>query len=146
MYLKSSWRSDFENILMPPLVAYFSMEYGLHEEFHSYAGGLGILAGDFIKSARHLGLSVGGIGPRWAQGHTAQRDRADRDPYRRLPRQPSRTPTPPGGRCASVSSSPPPRQCPRETRSTRSRTSGGWARVASSWALSCGRSAATRST
>jgi len=30
-------------------VAYFSMEYGLHEEFHSYAGGLGVLAGDFMK-------------------------------------------------------------------------------------------------
>ena len=29
----------------PPLVAYFSMEYGLHEEFPSYAGGLGVLAG-----------------------------------------------------------------------------------------------------
>src|SRR5262249_25205615 len=48
MCWESSWRSDFENILMPPLVAYFSMEYGLHEEFHSYAGGLGILAGDFM--------------------------------------------------------------------------------------------------
>ncbi len=34
-----------------PLVAYFCMEFGLHEEFHIYAGGLGVLAGDFIKSA-----------------------------------------------------------------------------------------------
>ncbi len=31
-----------------PLVAYFSMEFGLHEELHSYAGGLGVLAGDFM--------------------------------------------------------------------------------------------------
>ena len=36
------------------------MEYGLHEEFHSYAGGLGVLAGDFMKSAGDLGLPVVG--------------------------------------------------------------------------------------
>jgi len=66
---------------MPPLVAYFSMEYGLHEEFHSYAGGLGILAGDFMKSAGDLGLSVVGIGLRWAQGYTAQRIGSDGYPY-----------------------------------------------------------------
>ena len=56
-----------------PLVAYFSMEYGLHEEFPSYAGGLGVLAGDFMKSAGDLGLPVVGVGLRWAQGYTAQR-------------------------------------------------------------------------
>ena len=56
-----------------PLVAYFSMEYGLHEEFHSYAGGLGVLAGDFMKSAGDLGLPVVGIGLRWAEGYTIQR-------------------------------------------------------------------------
>ena len=56
-----------------PLVAYFSMEYGLHEEFPSYAGGLGVLAGDFMKSAGDHGRPVVGIGLRWAQGYTAQR-------------------------------------------------------------------------
>jgi starch phosphorylase len=56
-----------------PLIAYFSMEYGLHEEFPSYAGGLGVLAGDFMKSAGDLGLPVVGIGLRWAEGYTAQR-------------------------------------------------------------------------
>jgi starch phosphorylase len=64
-----------------PLVAYFSMEYGLHEEFHSYAGGLGVLAGDFMKSAGELGLPVVGIGLRWAQGYTAQRIGPDGYPY-----------------------------------------------------------------
>src|SRR5512144_1997612 len=49
------------------------MEYGLHEEFASYAGGLGVLAGDFMKSAGDLGLPVVGLGLRWAQGYTAQR-------------------------------------------------------------------------
>jgi starch phosphorylase len=56
-----------------PLVAYFSMEFGLHEEFPTYAGGLGILAGDFMKSAGDLGRPVVGIGLRWAQGYTVQR-------------------------------------------------------------------------
>ena len=64
-----------------PLVAYFSMEYGLHEEFHSYAGGLGILAGDFMKSAGDLGLPVVGLGLRWAQGYTVQRIGPDGYPY-----------------------------------------------------------------
>src|SRR5258706_9259851 len=48
------------------------MEYGLHEEFHSYAGGLGVLAGDFMKSAGDLGLPVVGVGLRWGQGYTSQ--------------------------------------------------------------------------
>ena len=60
-----------------PLVAYFSMEYGLHEEFPSYAGGLGVLAGDFMKSAGDLGRPVVGVGLRWAEGYTAQRIGAD---------------------------------------------------------------------
>ncbi len=64
-----------------PLVAYFSMEYGLHEEFHSYAGGLGVLAGDFMKSAGDLGLPVVGVGLRWAEGYTAQRIGQDGFPY-----------------------------------------------------------------
>jgi starch phosphorylase len=57
------------------------MEYGLHEEFHSYAGGLGILAGDFMKSAGDLGLPVVGIGLRWGQGYTSQHIGADGYPY-----------------------------------------------------------------
>src|SRR5260370_7280308 len=64
-----------------PLVAYFSMEYGLHEEFHSYAGGLGVLAGDFMKSAGDLGLPVVGVGLRWSQGYTSQHIGADGYPY-----------------------------------------------------------------
>ncbi|HXA97466.1 MAG TPA: alpha-glucan family phosphorylase [Candidatus Dormibacteraeota bacterium] len=64
-----------------PLVAYFSMEYGLHEEFHSYAGGLGVLAGDFMKSAGDLGLPVVGVGLRWGQGYTSQHIGADGYPH-----------------------------------------------------------------
>jgi len=64
-----------------PLVAYFSMEYALHEEFHSYAGGLGVLAGDFMKSAGDLGLPVVGVGLRWAEGYGAQRIGPDGYPH-----------------------------------------------------------------
>src|SRR5262245_55212005 len=64
-----------------PMVAYFSMEFGLHEEFPSYAGGLGVLAGDFMKSAGDLGLPAVGIGLRWAQGYTAQRIGPDGYPF-----------------------------------------------------------------
>lgn len=58
---------------MSGTVAYFCMEFGLHEEFPVYAGGLGILAGDFMKSARDLGLPVVGVGLRWARGYSRQR-------------------------------------------------------------------------
>src|SRR5204862_6308571 len=37
-------------MIRTPHVAYFCMEYGLDESFPIYSGGLGILAGDFIKS------------------------------------------------------------------------------------------------
>lgn len=55
-----------------PRVAYFCMEYGLHEDFRAYAGGLGILAGDYLKAAHDLGLPVVGIGLLWRQGYTKQ--------------------------------------------------------------------------
>ena len=58
---------------MTGCVAYFCMEFGLSEEFPIYAGGLGILAGDYIKSARDLRLPVIGVGLRWARGYSRQR-------------------------------------------------------------------------
>src|SRR5262249_37174950 len=48
---------------------------------HSYAGGLGVLAGDFMKSAGDLRLPVVGVGLRWAEGYTAQRIGPDGYPY-----------------------------------------------------------------
>lgn len=53
-----------------PRVAYFCMEYGLSEEFPIYSGGLGILAGDFVKSAGDLGLPIVAFGLRWGCGTT----------------------------------------------------------------------------
>jgi starch phosphorylase len=56
----------------PPRTAYFSMEFGFHESLPIYSGGLGILAGDHIKSASDLGLSLTGIGMFYHEGYFRQ--------------------------------------------------------------------------
>ncbi|QSZ28098.1 alpha-glucan family phosphorylase [Aceticella autotrophica] len=55
-----------------PKVAYFCMEYGLHTDFKLYAGGLGILAGDYLKISKELNLPLIGIGILWKQGYVEQ--------------------------------------------------------------------------
>jgi starch phosphorylase len=55
-----------------PRVAYFCMEYGLHPALTIYSGGLGILAGDYMKSVGDLGVPVTGVGILWDQGYTSQ--------------------------------------------------------------------------
>ena len=64
-----------------PKVAYFCMEYGLHEEFKMYAGGLGILAGDYMKGAKQYDFPIVGIGIKWKQGYTDQRIDGEGKPY-----------------------------------------------------------------
>jgi len=64
-----------------PTVAYFSMEYGLHSDLKLYAGGLGILAGDYIKGAKGIGAPIAAIGIKWKQGYTDQRIDKDGRPY-----------------------------------------------------------------
>jgi glycogen phosphorylase len=53
-------------------VAYFSMEYGLDESLPVYSGGLGMLAGDHLKSASDLGLPLVGVGLLYRQGYFQQ--------------------------------------------------------------------------
>jgi starch phosphorylase len=53
-------------------VAYFCMEYGLDFKLKTYAGGLGILAGDHLKGAHDLDLPLVGIGLKWRQGYGNQ--------------------------------------------------------------------------
>lgn len=53
-------------------VAYFSMEFGLSEGLPIYSGGLGILAGDHLKSASDLGVPLYGIGLLYQQGYFRQ--------------------------------------------------------------------------
>ncbi|HYF90907.1 MAG TPA: alpha-glucan family phosphorylase [Symbiobacteriaceae bacterium] len=70
---------------MDPKIVYFSMEYGLSEEMHAYAGGLGILAGDYLKGAADLGMPLVGIGILWRHGYTTQLVGDSGWPYDRYP-------------------------------------------------------------
>ncbi len=54
-------------------IAYFSMEFGLHETLPIYSGGLGVLAGDDLKEASDLGLPLVGVGLMYAEGFFTQR-------------------------------------------------------------------------
>lgn len=64
-----------------PKVAYFCMEYGLDSSFKIYAGGLGILAGDYLKGAKDYNYPIVGIGIKWKQGYTDQFIGEDGRPY-----------------------------------------------------------------
>ena len=60
-------------------VAYFSAEFGLDESLPIYSGGLGVLAGDYLKAASELGLPLVGIGLFYRRGYFQQRlDEDDR--------------------------------------------------------------------
>jgi starch phosphorylase len=59
------------------LVAYFSAEFGLDESLPIYSGGLGVLAGDYLKAASELGLPLVGIGLFYRRGYFRQRLDAD---------------------------------------------------------------------
>jgi len=56
----------------PCTIAYFSAEYGLHESFPNYSGGLGILSGDHCKSASDLGLDFTAVGLLYRDGYFKQ--------------------------------------------------------------------------
>ena len=54
------------------LVAYFSMEFGIHESLPVYSGGLGILAGDHLKSASDLDIPMVGVGLLYREAYFTQ--------------------------------------------------------------------------
>lgn len=58
-------------------IAYFSAEFGLHESLPIYSGGLGILAGDHLKSASEVGLPLAGVGLLYRNGYFQQYLSAD---------------------------------------------------------------------
>jgi starch phosphorylase len=58
-------------------IAYFSAEYGLHHSLPFYAGGLGFLAGDFIKECSDLKIPLVAIGFMYPQGYVHQHIRED---------------------------------------------------------------------
>ena len=69
----STWfRRTYTNSGDIPLIAYFSAEFGLTECLSIFAGGLGILAGDHLKSASDLGVPLVGVGLLYQQGYFRQ--------------------------------------------------------------------------
>jgi starch phosphorylase len=73
-YLKNTdtWVARNYKTLSKQTIAYFSMEFGLHEILPIYSGGLGVLAGDHIKQASGLGLPMVGMGLMYAEGYFTQ--------------------------------------------------------------------------
>lgn len=76
---KESWFDSFsnENQIFQQLktnpVAYFCMEFGLIDWLQTYSGGLGVLAGDFLKECSDLGIPLVGIGLFYNQGYFHQK-------------------------------------------------------------------------
>lgn len=54
-------------------IAYFSLEYGIHESLRLYSGGLGVLAGDHLKAASDLSVPMVAVGLLYKQGYFAQK-------------------------------------------------------------------------
>jgi glycogen phosphorylase len=73
MAVQDTWSHRTQPKLASNPIAYFSMEFGLHETLPIYSGGLGVLAGDHLKEASDLGLPLTGVGFMYAQGYFSQR-------------------------------------------------------------------------
>ncbi|MGQ9663605.1 MAG: alpha-glucan family phosphorylase, partial [Kiritimatiellia bacterium] len=58
-------------------IAYFSMEYGIHESVGFYSGGLGVLAGDHLKAASDMNLPLVAVGLLYREGYLHQSLNAD---------------------------------------------------------------------
>ncbi|HUT13800.1 MAG TPA: alpha-glucan family phosphorylase [Thermoguttaceae bacterium] len=66
------WGKTHSGVLGSKPVAYFSLEFGVHESVPIYSGGLGVLSGDHIKSASALGVPLVAIGLFYDQGYFKQ--------------------------------------------------------------------------
>ncbi len=67
-----TWYEKINGNNTKPTIAYFSAEFGIHECLPVYSGGLGILAGDHLKSASDLGVPLIGIGLLYQNGYFRQ--------------------------------------------------------------------------
>ena len=96
----NTWASVHAATLRVRPVAYFSAEFGIHESLPIYSGGLGVLAGDHLKSASDLGLPLVAVGLFYRESYFRQRiDREGhqqveyvRSPPESLPAKPALTP------------------------------------------------------
>ncbi len=73
-YLTSvtTWGLTHAGAMRSRPIAYFCMEFGIHESLPIYSGGLGILAGDHLKAASDLGIPLVGVGLLYHEGYTSQ--------------------------------------------------------------------------
>ncbi|MDR1492415.1 MAG: alpha-glucan family phosphorylase [Planctomycetaceae bacterium] len=69
---RPDWAKKNIGVLGSQPVAYFSLEFGVHESVPIYSGGLGVLSGDHIKSASGLGVPLVAIGLFYDQGYFKQ--------------------------------------------------------------------------
>lgn len=72
-----NWGTKHAGVLRVRPVAYFSAEFALHESLPMYSGGLGVLAGDHLKSASDLGVPLVGVGLFYTHGYFIQRLNGD---------------------------------------------------------------------
>jgi starch phosphorylase len=71
-YRRHGWFAESGHADRLRKIAYFSMEFGLGAAMPLYAGGLGVLAGDFLKTASDLGIPAIGIGLLYQEGYFRQ--------------------------------------------------------------------------
>ena len=78
-YMKNqnTWYKKAHDAPGEPCIAYFSAEFGLTDCMPNYAGGMGVLAGDHLKSASDLGLPLVGMGLLYQKGYFRQYLNAD---------------------------------------------------------------------
>lgn len=69
---RATWGERHAGVLRARPVAYFSAEFGLHESVPIYSGGLGVLAGDHLKSASDLDIPLIGVGLYYDHGYFRQ--------------------------------------------------------------------------
>ncbi|MBI5669499.1 MAG: alpha-glucan family phosphorylase [Chloroflexi bacterium] len=74
---ENTWYETHYGHLPKPIIAYFSMEFGITECLQNYSGGLGVLSGDHLKSASDLGLPLVGVGILYQEGYFQQYLNAD---------------------------------------------------------------------
>ncbi len=73
MQAEETWYQQAHPGRQAEQLAYFSMEFGLHESMPIYSGGLGVLSGDHLKEASDLGLPLVAVGLLYVQGYFSQR-------------------------------------------------------------------------
>ena len=72
MTSQHTWGDTHTGLLGHNPVAYFSAEFGIHESLPNYSGGLGVLAGDHLKSASDLGVPLVAVGLFYQEGYFVQ--------------------------------------------------------------------------